>query len=178
MYKGKGKIQKPKVQLKQEEIDTIINYGEYLKGMKDSIEKLKKDYNETIKLQILPSTFEDLIIKTPEGPIKLGELAQCEQKSATLYTIDLIASPEYVKPVFNAIVSSKLHSNPQINSTTISLPIAKVTREHRENLAKTVKAKCEQALKRMREIESKAARKVKESKSGHADLRFNVTQHV
>ena len=31
MYKGKGKIQKPKVQLKQEEIDTIINYGEYLK---------------------------------------------------------------------------------------------------------------------------------------------------
>jgi ribosome recycling factor len=164
--------------LKDEEINVIINYGEYIKGMRDAIDKLKKEYNETIKLQILPSTYEDLVIKTPEGPIKLGEIAQCEQKSATLYTIDLIASPEYVKPVIDAIIDSKLHSNPQLTSTTISLPIAKVTREHRENLTKTIKAKCDQALKRMREIDHKAARKVKESKSGHADLRFNVAQYV
>ena len=84
--------------------------------MRESIDKLKKDYNETIRLQILPSTFEELVIKTPEGPTKLGEIAQCEQKSATLYTIDLIASPEYVKHVYDAIIASKLHSNPQIKT--------------------------------------------------------------
>ena len=176
--KGGNKTAKPKVELREDEINQIINYKQFLEGMNEAIDRLRKDLNESIKLQIPPSAYEELSIKTPAGTMKLGEIAQCEHKSPSLYTIDLIASPECVKPVYDAILHSKLHLNPQIDSTTISLPIAKVTREHRENVSKSVKAKCEVALKKMREIEHKTLRKIKESKEGNEDLRFNVSEHV
>ena len=123
-------------------------------------------------------SFEEINIKTPDGNFKLGEIAQVEVKSPNLYVIDLMAAPDYVKLVFDAIISSKLHLNPKLDQTTISLPIAKITREHRENLAKTIKLKCEQALKKIRDIENKASRKARESKKGSSDLIFNVGQYV
>lgn len=95
-----------------------------------------------------------------------------------MYLIDLIRTPDYVKPVFEAIVKSKLHLNPQLDKTTIFLPIAKVTREHREQVSKTAKSKCEQAIKKIREAESKAMRRAKDAKNVSTDLIFNVNQHV
>jgi hypothetical protein len=46
---------KPKVQLRKEEIDSVINYSELLKGMSDAIEHLKKDYNDNLNLRVSPS---------------------------------------------------------------------------------------------------------------------------
>lgn len=112
------------------------------------------------------------------GTIKLGEIAQVEIKSQNMYVIDLIDTPEYAKPVFDAVLRSKLNSNPKLEKTTISLPIAKITREHRETLSKTAKLKSELAIKKIRDVESKALRKAKENKTQSKDLVFNVSQHV
>ena len=90
----------------------------------------------------------------------------------------MIDTPDYVKNVFEAILKSNLNTNPQLDKTTINLPIAKVTREGRESMAKNIKLKCEQALKKMRDIEGKALRKAKENKKVSSDLAFNVGQYV
>jgi ribosome recycling factor len=90
----------------------------------------------------------------------------------------MIDQPEYAKAVLEAIVKSKLNSNPTLEKTVISLPIAKITREHREKLSKTAKAKSEQAIKKIRDAESKALRKAKDNKSVSKDLIFNVSEHV
>ena len=95
-----------------------------------------------------------------------------------MFAIDLINSPEYVKLVYEAIIKSKLHSNPQMDKTSIYLTIPKITREYRENLSKTVKAKCEIAIKKIKDIESKAFRKAKDNKRVSTDLVYNVQQHV
>jgi ribosome recycling factor len=95
-----------------------------------------------------------------------------------MYLIDLISTPDYVKLVFDAVVRSKLNPNPQLDKTTIYLPIAKITREHRETLSKTAKLKSEQTIKKIREIESKALRKAKDAKNVSKDLIFNVSEHV
>jgi len=126
----------------------------------------------------LKGSFEQITVKTPSGTIKLGEIAQVEVKTAQMYLIDLIRTPDYVKPVFESIVKSKLHPNPQLDKTTIYLPIAKVTREHREQMTKTAKLKCEQAIKKIRDAESKALRRAKDAKNVSTDLIFNVSQHV
>ena len=95
-----------------------------------------------------------------------------------MYVIDLIHSPDHVKPVFEAIVRSKLNANPQCEKTTIYLPIAKITREHREAVSKTAKLKSEQAIKKIRDVESKALRKAKDAKHVSSDLIHSVSEHV
>ncbi len=115
----------------------------------------------------------------PGGVQKLGEIAQVEVKSANMFVIDLISTPDYVKPVYDAILKSNMCSNPQVEKTSIYIPIPKVTREHRENMSKTVKLKCEQHVKRMHEIEKKNVRKVQDAtKSASNDLKFNTIEHV
>ena len=129
-------------------------------------------------LLYLLGSYEDINVKISEGTVKLGEIATVDVKSANMYVIDLISSPDYVKPVFDAILHSKLNSNASVEKTTICLPIPKITREHRENLSKSVKAKSELAIKKIRDIESKALRKAKENKKASKDLIFNVQQQV
>ena len=123
-------------------------------------------------------TFEELNIKTPKGFVKLGEIAQVDVKNQNTYTIDLINNPDYVKPIHDAIAKANLNCNPQIDKTTINLPIPKVTREHRENLVKAIKAKYDSTMKRMRETEGKALRKAKENKKVSKDLSFNTGEYV
>ncbi|CAF0760326.1 unnamed protein product [Brachionus calyciflorus] len=177
--KSKGKqIQKPKVQLTKEEIDDVINSGELIKIMKDAVEHFRQDLNDNLNLRLTPSTFEQINVKTQDGPMKLGEIAQVDVKSPNMFLIDLINSPDYVKPVLAAISKSNLSVNPQLDKTTIYLPIAKVTREHRESMAKSVKLKCEQALKKMRDAEGKAMRKAKDAKHVSKDLIFGVNDWI
>ncbi len=95
-----------------------------------------------------------------------------------MYIIDLIDAPEYAKAVYDTVVNSKLNSNPSLDKTTIYLPIAKITREHRETLSTTAKVKSEAAIKKIRDVESKALRKAKEHKKANKDLIFNVSQYV
>jgi ribosome recycling factor len=156
----------------------VINYNELLKNMKDAVEYLKQDYTNNLNLRVAPSSFEQLAVKTPSGQVKLGEIAQVEVKSAQMYLIDLIKTPDYVKPVLDAITKSKLHPNPQLDKTSIYLSIGRITREHREQMTKTAKLKCEQAIKKIKEAESKALRRAKEAKNVSSDLIFNVSQHV
>ena len=129
-------------------------------------------------LFVLKGSYEDINVKLPSGIIKLGEIVQVDIKSPNMYIIDLIDAPEYAKAVYDAVVHSKLNSNPSLDKTTIYLPISKITREHRESLSKTAKIKSEAAIKKIREVESKALRKAKEHKKANKDLIFNVSQYV
>ncbi|RNA18827.1 ribosome-recycling mitochondrial, partial [Brachionus plicatilis] len=177
--KEKGKqIQKPKVDLTIDEIDGVIDPNDLTRIMKGALEHLKNDFNDNLNLRLTPSTFEQINVKTHDGMTKLGEIALVETKNANMFLIDLINSPEYVKPVLEALAKSNLNINPQVDKTTIYVPVAKVTREHRENMTKSAKLKCEQALKKMRDAESKALKKAKDAKHVSKDLIFNVNQWI
>ena len=124
------------------------------------------------------ATIEQLNIKTDKGNVKLGELVQVEVKSSTSYVVDLITCPEHKKSIFDALVKSNLNLNPQINQHTIYLTIPKVTREHRENVAKSAKLKCSQAIEKMKKVAAKAERKAQDAKHVSSDVVFNTVQFV
>ena len=54
---SKEKFTKPKVELRKEEIDTVINYSDLLKQMQDAIEHLKKDFNNNLNLRVSTSIY-------------------------------------------------------------------------------------------------------------------------
>lgn len=84
-----------------------------------------------------------------------------------------------VKPVYDALVKSGLCANPQIvDKTSINIPLAKLTREHRETMAKAAKTKCEQHVKRMHDLEKKLVRKVQDVKNVSDDMIHNVNEYV
>lgn len=57
---GKGSVNKPKIELTKEEIDSVIDYGDLIKNMTHAIDHLKKEYNENLNLRIMPSEFLNL----------------------------------------------------------------------------------------------------------------------
>jgi ribosome recycling factor len=71
-----------------------------------------------------------------------------------------------------------LNCNPTLSKTTISIPVPKITKESREKTAKTVRAMTENALKKMRDVESTALRKAKDNKKVSEDDVFNASEHV
>jgi hypothetical protein len=50
-----NKIAKPKVELRVEEINEVIDYDDFLNGLKDATEKLKKDLENNFNLRVTPS---------------------------------------------------------------------------------------------------------------------------
>ena len=89
----------------------------------------------------------------------------------------MINSPQYLKKVNEAISQASLGLNPQIDKTTIFLNIPKITREHRENLAKSAKLIYEKYMKKLQDLTKKFTRKVSESKKS-SDLIFQTNETV
>lgn len=109
---------------------------------------------------------------------KLGEIVQVEAKSANNFVIDLITCPEQKKSIMDALNKSNLNLNPQISQNTIYLTLPKLTREHRENVAKSAKLKAGQIIEKMKKIEKEKQRKAQEAKHVSKDLIFQVCEYV
>lgn len=177
--KGKGgNIAKPKVELNEDELNQVVDFNQLKHEMRQAVDYLKKEYNESLNLRLTPDVVEQINVRTTKGIVKLGELAPVEIKSANMLTIDMIENPDMTKLVMESIAKANLNLNPQLDKTSINLPLPKVTREHRENLTKAIKTKCENALKKLRDIEGKALRKAKENKKVSKDLAFNASEHI
>lgn len=52
---GNSKVNKPKVEVRKEEIDQFVNSDEIIKGMTDAVNYLKKEYLENLNVRLLPS---------------------------------------------------------------------------------------------------------------------------
>jgi ribosome recycling factor len=88
--------------------------------------------------------------------------------------------PDALKPVMTAINESGMNLSPQQEGTIIYLPIPKVTREHREGLAKNAKVICQRAKDELKDIHSSFSSYVKKQKKGHVseELIFNVNENL
>lgn len=68
--------------------------------------------------------------------------------------------------------------NPQQDGTTVFIPVPKITKEHRENLAKNAKTlfiKCRDGLK---DVQNSHIKKVKANKEISSDLNFQVQKQI
>jgi ribosome recycling factor len=91
----------------------------------------------------------------------------------------MATAPQYIVHVKTAITNSGLNVNIQQDGTSLFLPIPRITREHREMLAKNAKAVCDKTKEKLRNIQNNYARDLKKSKDQYSDdLIFNLNETV
>ena len=101
------------------------------------------------------------------------------QKSPHLLIINMAATPQYLVQVKAAIASSGLNVNVQQDGTTLFVPIPRITREHRESLAKNAKTLSDKAKERLRNIQNNFARDLKKRKDDFSqDLIFSTNETI
>jgi len=106
-------------------------------------------------------------------------LFQVVQKNPQLMLINMTATPQYITQVKAAIVNSGMNVNIQQDGTSLFVPIPRVTREHREGLAKNAKILCDKTKEKLRNIQNNFTRDLKKSKDAYSqDLIHNLHETI
>ncbi|BFZ20175.1 hypothetical protein BsWGS_23214 [Bradybaena similaris] len=172
LYAKKGKDKGGKahknITLSPEQLNELVDMDKVNEEFSHVLEDLKDKFIHQLSIRTSQGVFDNLVVKTPDGNFPLIQLGQVIQKSAQLLTINMTPSPQYITHVKTALAESGLNINPQQDGTSLFIPLPKVTKEHRENMAKNAKMLSEKAKKHMRDIYSKYSKKIKSAKEGHA----------
>ncbi|CAL1538194.1 unnamed protein product [Lymnaea stagnalis] len=167
--KDKGGKAHKKMTLTPEQLEGLVDMEKVRQDFTHVLDELKEQFIHHITVRTSQGVFDNLVVKTPEGNFPLIQLGQIVQKSPQLLTIDLTTSPQYIGQVKEALAGSGMNINPQQDGTSLFIPIPKVTREHRETLAKNAKLQSEKSKKHLRDVFSKYSKKIKSRDGFSAD---------
>jgi ribosome recycling factor len=175
--KGKNKGGKGghgQMKLSKEELDSVINSDTLKRSFETQLDHLREGFTQQLTLRTTIGAFNDLTIETTDGKFPLIQLSHVAQKGQQAIIIDLSMSPQYIPAVKTTLINS-MGLNPQQDGTTLFVNIPKVTKEHRETLAKTAKSLCNTTKTKLRDVQNKFMNDVKKKKDHHSeDLIFSV----
>ncbi|XP_051893042.1 ribosome-recycling factor, mitochondrial isoform X2 [Pristis pectinata] len=132
--------------------------------MLEIVENLKDDYGKNLNIRTSPGALDHITVTTSNGKFPLNHLGQVSMKSPQLILVNMTSFPEATVAVTEAIRESGMNLNPEVDGTLIRVPIPKVTREHRENLAKLAKQITNKSKESLRKLRTNAIAQVKKSK--------------
>ncbi|XP_016066421.1 PREDICTED: ribosome-recycling factor, mitochondrial [Miniopterus natalensis] len=161
--KGKGQTQ-TRVNLNAALVEGIISLEEVEEEMKSVMEALKDNFNKTVNIRTSPGSLDHIPVVTEDGKLALNQIGQISMKSPQLILVNMASFPECTAAAIKAIRESGMNLNPEVEGTLIRVPIPKVTREHREMLAKLAKQNTNKAKDSLRKVRSNAMNKLKKSK--------------
>lgn len=180
--KDRGKDKKSKGGGKVEINPTIMSELVPVEKLKvrcqSAIENMKEDFAKNLSLRSTTGAIDSLPIKYDGKDYELQELAQIVRKNPKTIVINFASFPQVIPDVLKAIYNSGLNLNPQQDGTTLYVPVPKVTKEHREALAKNAKAlyiKCRDTVK---DIQNEYIKKNKKQTGVSEDLVFNVNKQI
>uniref|UniRef100_A0A8B9UXY2 Ribosome-recycling factor, mitochondrial n=2 Tax=Anas TaxID=8835 RepID=A0A8B9UXY2_9AVES len=162
--KGKGQTQ-AKVNINAALVEDIINLEATNEDMQAVVEALKEDFNKNVSVRTSPGALDHIIVVTKDGKFPLNQLGQISLKSPQLIIVNMTNFPESTAAAMKAIRESGMNLNPEVDGTLIRVPIPKVTREHRESLAKLAKQSTNKSKDALRKVRSKSMNQVKKFKS-------------
>lgn len=151
--------------LNEERLNELLNVDSYKKKMQKAIEVLQSDYIKHLSLRSTTGSIENVKVKVDGEEHELQDIAQIIRKNPKTIVIDMIAFPQWIQAALQALQKSGLNVNPQQEGTTIYIPIPKVTKEHRTNLAKNAKALFIKCRDQIKDAQNEAVRKVKNNTS-------------
>ena len=100
----------------------------------------------------------------------MNEIASISKKDPKKIIIDASAFPQAAKNIMTAIRDSGMNLNPQQENLTIYVPIPKVTKEFREELAGGAKKRLTNCKDDLRKVQNKFSKQVSEKElSGDLD---------
>ncbi|CAG0916150.1 unnamed protein product [Notodromas monacha] len=163
----------------EEEIGQVIEVEKYKEKLEKALMGLKKLYAEQVSLRTATGSLNSLKVKLEGDTFPLMEIAQIAYKTPQLIVINCAAFPQATKDVMQALEASGMNLNPQQDGTTIYVPVPKVTKEHRDQLAKNAKLFFNKCKENIRDLRNKYVADVKKmDKSFSVDVLFSVEQQV
>ncbi|XP_022827003.1 ribosome-recycling factor, mitochondrial [Spodoptera litura] len=179
--KDKGKDKKGKggkVEVNVAAISEVVPVDKMKERCNAAIERMKADFAKNLSLRSTTGSMESLRVKFEGKDYELQELAQIVRKNPKTIVINFASFPQAIPNALKALQSSGLNLNPQQDGTTLYVPVPKVTKEHREALAKNAKAlyiKCRDSVK---DVQADFIKKVKKQSSVSEDVAFNVSKQI
>lgn len=180
--KGKDKKReqkKPtKVEINEEFLRNYVNIDSIIQQMQKSLDVMKDEYIKNVSLRSTTGSIESLIVTVDGKEHELQELAQIIRKDPKTVVINMINFPQTIPDVLTAIRKSGMNLNPQQDGTTLFIPVPKVTKEHREGLAKNAKAlfiKCRDSVK---DAQNNAIKKLKKTEKVPEDDMYSCQAQI
>lgn len=121
---------------------------------------------------------DNLPVELEGDTFPLSEVADISKKDPKRLIVDCSSFPQAASTIVKAIVNSGLNLNPQQDGLRIYVPIPKVTKEHREKLAKGVKAKCMECQNALKKRQNALVSELSDTKKGTKDQVLALKQIV
>lgn len=179
--KDKGKDKKSKggkVEINPAMMSELLPVEKLKERCNAAIEKMKEDFAKNLSLRSTTGSIESLSVKFEGKDYELQELAQIVRKNPKTIVINFSSFPQAIPDALKAINSSGLNINPQQDGTTLYVPVPKVTKEHREALAKNAKALYIHCRDSVKDVQNDYSKKLKKQTGVSEDLIFNVTKQM
>uniref|UniRef100_A0A182SD24 Ribosome-recycling factor, mitochondrial n=1 Tax=Anopheles maculatus TaxID=74869 RepID=A0A182SD24_9DIPT len=154
-----------KVQINEEQLGNLIDLEGLRTQMEKSLAAMKDDYVKNLSLRSTTGSIETLRITYEGKDYQLQELGQVVRKNPKTLVINLVSFPQTIPVVLQAIQRSGMNLNPQQDGTTLFIPVPKVTREHREGLAKNAKVLFIKCRDRIKDAQNQSIKKLKKQQS-------------
>ncbi|XP_026029806.1 ribosome-recycling factor, mitochondrial isoform X1 [Astatotilapia calliptera] len=192
--KAKAKGQSGKVNINSSLVEDIISLDEVKEDMTTVLDSLKDDFTRNLSIRTSPDfckparitaetlecleltywrekmgALDHIVVTTQDGKFPLKQLGQISMKSPQLIMVNMSSFPEATAAATRALRESSMNLNPEVDGTIIKVPVPKVTREHRENLAKVAKQLGNKAKDSLRRVRSNAVTQVKKAKEAHSE---------
>ncbi|KAI1904776.1 hypothetical protein AGOR_G00009170 [Albula goreensis] len=164
--KAKAKGQQTKVNINVALVEDIISLDEVKEDMAAVLMALKDDFNRNLSIRTSPGALDHIIVNTKDGRFPINQLGQISLKSPQLIVVNMTGFPEATAAAAQALRECSMKLNPEVDGAIIRVPTPKVTREHRENLAKLAKQLSNKAKESLRRVRSSAVSQLKKSKEG------------
>lgn len=176
--KGKDKSKKLKVEVNEEQLSSVVNLEKLKAQMEKSLATMKDEFVKNLSLRSSTGAIETLKVSVDGKECELQELGQVIRKNPKTIVINLLGFPQLIPQVLIALNKSGMNLNPQQDGTTIFVPVPKITKEHRENLAKNAKAlfiKCRDGVK---DVQNNQLKKLKSNKEISSDLNHQIQNQI
>lgn len=167
--KAKAKGQSTKVNINSLLVEDIISLDQVKMDMDGVLDALKEDFTRNLSIRTSPGALDHIVVTTQDGKFPLNQLGQISMKSQQLIVVNMSSFPEATAAATHALRESSMNLNPEADGTIIKVLVPKVTREHRENLAKLARQFSNKAKDSVRRVRSNAIAQVKKAKDDHSE---------
>ncbi|XP_035791572.1 ribosome-recycling factor, mitochondrial-like [Anopheles albimanus] len=167
-----------KVAINDEQLGSLIDLPGLRTQMEKSLAVMREDYIKNLSLRSTTGSIETLRISFEGKDYQLQELAQVVRKNPKTIVVNLVSFPQTIPAVLQAIQRSGMNLNPQQDGTTLFIPVPKVTREHREGLAKNAKVLFIKCRDRIKDAQNQSIKKLKKQSDASEDEAYQAQQQI
>lgn len=147
--------------LSDEELANFINLDSYKSRLQKCIETLETEFIKNLSLRSTTGAIETIKVKYESEEHELQDIAQIIRKNPKTIVIHMASFPQMIQQAVQAIAKSGMNLNPQQDGTTLYIPVPKVTKDHRIQLAKNAKALYNTCRDHIRDVQNDILRKLK-----------------